>query len=158
MASVRNHRFTGQIRNFAGQIRSFAKKEIEDLVTNDSETMFMCAGIYGKWVNCPTNVNKLARKMLLEVPYLSHEAKNADMLPLNPPLYPQRRKNSFDRYSFIYRFITKDLVRMITIDYRLALRKSLIMSKSVCFRGADKENGGTNRVFRVTDYGFLWDT
>ena len=158
MASVRNHRFTGQIRNFAGQIRNFAKKEIEDLVTNDKRTMFMCAGIYGKWVNCPTNVNKLARKMLLQVPYLSHEAPFYPLLPINLPLLTQKKKNSFDRYSFIYRFITKDLVRMITIDYRLSWRKWLIMNKSVYFRGADKENGGTNRVFRVTDYGFLWDT
>ena len=128
------------------------------MVTNDSETLFMWTGIYRKWVNCPTKMNNFAAKMLLEVPYLSHEAKNADMLPLNPPLYSQRRKNSFDRYSFIYRFITKDYKEKDYIDYRLALRKSLIMSKSVCFRGADKENGGTNRVFSVTDYGFLWDT
>ena len=128
------------------------------MVTNDSKELFVRLGIGSELVFCPTKVNKNGRSLFAEVPYLSHEAKNADMLPLNPPLYPQRKKNSFDRYSFIYRFITKDLVRMITIDYRLAWRKWLIMNKSICFRGTNKENGGTDRVFRVTDYGFLWDT
>ena len=118
----------------------------------------MWTGIYRKWVNCPTNMNNFAAKMLLQVPYLSHEAPFSSLLPINLPLLTQKKKNSFDRYSFIYRFITKDLVRMITIDYRLAWRKWLIMNKSICFRGTNKENGGTDRVFRVTDYGFLWDT
>ena len=118
----------------------------------------MWAGIYGKWVNCPTKMNNFAAKMLSRVPYLSHEARFFSLLPLNLPLLTQKKKNSFDRYSFIYRFITKDLVRMITIDYRLAWRKWLIMSKSVCLRGTNKENGGTDREFSGTDYGFWWDT
>jgi hypothetical protein len=155
-----------------GQIRRFPKKILKIMVTNDSKRLFMRLGIGSELVFCPTKVNKNGRSLFAEVPYLSHEggfrSKKASLSDKNPdysaygPIYTlsfllQRPKEtSFDRLSMNIR-------RSIRL-YRLALRNSLITNDSVCFRGTDKEKGGTDRVFRGTllensrdRFGISWD-
>ena len=155
-----------------GQIRRFPKKRLKIMVTNDSKELFVRLGIGSELVFCPTKVNKNGRSLFAEVPYLSHESgfrskkaspkdKNIDYSPYAPIytlpfLLPRPKETPFDRLSM-------NIGRSIRL-YRLALRNLLKTNESVCFRGTDKEKGGTDKVFRGTllensrdRFGISWD-
>lgn len=155
-----------------GQIRRFPKKRLKIMVTNDSKELFVRLGIGSELVFCPTKVNKNGRSLFAEVPYLSHEGsfrrekalpndKNIVYRAYEPictsaSLLPRPKETPFDRLSM-------NIWRSIRL-YRLALRNLLKTNESVCFRGTDKEKGGTDRVFRGTllensrdRFGISWD-
>lgn len=142
------------------------------MVTNDSKELFVRLGIGSELVFCPTKVNKNGRSLFAKVPYLSHESSfrskkaspndnNIDYSPYAPiytlPFLLSRPKETpFDRLSM-------SIMRSIRL-YRLALRNLLKTNKSACFRGTDKDKGGTDRVFRGTllensrdRFGISWD-
>lgn len=142
------------------------------MVTNDSKELFVRLGIGFELVFCPTKVNKNTKSLFSKVPYLSHESnfRSKKALPndnnidynLYAPIYtipfllPRPKETPFDRLSM-------NIWRSIRL-YRLELRNLLKTSESVCFRGTDKEKGGTDRVFRGTllensrdRFGISWD-
>lgn len=142
------------------------------MVTNDNKELFVRLVIGSELVFCPTKVNKNGRSLFAEVPYLSHEGSfRREKAPLSdknigysacmpiyilPFLLPRPKETPFDRLSM-------NIMRSIRL-YRLALRNLLKTNESVCFRGTDKEKGGTDRVFRGTllensrdRFGISWD-
>lgn len=142
------------------------------MVTNDSKELFVQLVIASELAFCPTKVNKNGRSLFAEVPYLSHERSlRSEKAPLSdknigysacmpiyilPSLLTRPKDTPFDRLSMNIR-------RSIRL-YRLALRNLLKTNESVCFRGTDKEKGGTDRVFCGTllensrdRFGISWD-